>query len=35
MPINYVKGDAVKAVKRGDIDWLVHCCNKLKKGGCK
>ena len=33
MPINYVKGDAVKALKRGGIDWLVHCCNCQNKFG--
>lgn len=25
--INYVKGDVVKSLKDGDIDFLVHCCN--------
>lgn len=27
MSITFVKGDALKALKEGDIDYLVHCCN--------
>ena len=25
--IKYVKGDAVKALKNGEINYLIHCCN--------
>lgn len=27
MSIKYVKGDAVQALKNGDVDYLLHCCN--------
>ena len=27
MSIKYVKGDAVEALKNGEVDFLVHCCN--------
>lgn len=25
--IKYIKGDAVEALKNGDVDYLIHCCN--------
>ncbi len=27
MGIKYVKGDAVKALLDGEVDYLLHCCN--------
>lgn len=27
--IKYVKGDVVEALKNGEIDYLVHCCNSI------
>lgn len=27
MSIKYVKGDAVQALLKGEVDYLLHCCN--------
>lgn len=27
MGIKYVKGDAVQALAKGEVDYLLHCCN--------
>lgn len=31
MSIEFIKGDAVEALKNGDVDYLIHCCNAQGK----